>query len=195
MPRDWPGETVFIIGGGPSVNGLDLDVLKDRKVIAINSSYLRTPFAQYLFAGDQRWLRHHRKQLSGFSGILVTCTDMKEWPSLKRLGKISPPPGLSKRPTEVVCRRTSLQGAINVAVHLGVSRIVLVGADGCADEKGRTHHHASHPWPHRADAFAEQLSDLTTAVEPLAALDIEVVNANPKSAIGLWPKAEFANCI
>jgi hypothetical protein len=195
VPREWPGETVFIIAGGPSVNGHDLNVLRGRKVIAINSSYLRAPFAQYLFAGDQRWLRLHKKGLMQFAGTLVTCTNMIDWPDLKRLTKISPPPGLSKKPTEVVCRRTSMQGAMNFVVHLGAARIILLGADGCADEKGRTHHHAPHPWPHKPDAWAEQAKDLATMGEPLRALGIEVINANPKSRIDLWPKAEFSECV
>jgi len=55
VPRLWPGETVFIIGGGPSVRGQNIEALRGRRVIAINSSYLVAPWADYLIFADERW--------------------------------------------------------------------------------------------------------------------------------------------
>ena len=54
VPREWPGETAFIVGGGPSVLGQDLDALRGRRVIVINSSVYAVPGADFLFFDDHR---------------------------------------------------------------------------------------------------------------------------------------------
>ncbi len=55
LPRDWAGDIAIVVGGGPSAAGADLALLAGHKVIAVNSSYTRVPFADLLFTGDQNW--------------------------------------------------------------------------------------------------------------------------------------------
>jgi hypothetical protein len=92
-------------------------------------------------------------------------------------------------------RRTSTTAAINIAVHLGVSRIVLLGLDGKVAENGRTHHHAPHPWALRHNWAAEQREDLASLVAPLAARKVEVLNASPGSAVPCWPSVSFEEAL
>ncbi len=90
--------------------------------------------------------------------------------------------------------RTSLHAAMNFAVHLGASRLVLLGADMQPDGE-RTHHHAPHPWPQKPGCWDTQMTALRQTVEPLAQMGIEVINTSPVSRIDWWPKASLDECL
>ena len=78
VPREWEGETVFIVGGGPSVLGVDLEVLRGRRVIVINSSVYAVPWADFLYFGDWRWWNEPENQaaVASFAGRVVTVSRM-----------------------------------------------------------------------------------------------------------------------
>ena len=192
---EWEGLTSYIVAGGPSVAAQDLTVLRGRKIIAINSSYEKVPFAEYLFFGDSRWWFNHHPSLQDFKGKLVTVSSSALHPTVLNMRKINPPPGLTDIRTAVSMRRTSLQGAINLAVHLGSTRIVVIGADMQAAPEGRTHHHRPHPWPQRAGCWDEQMADLRLVNKPAKRLGIEIVNASPSSLIDWWPHKPLKECL
>lgn len=188
VPREWAGETAFIVGGGPSVSKQPVDRLRGRRVIAINSSYELVPWADVLFFGDARWFReiHHQQFIAGFKGRVVTvAVNITRSPKVLLLEKVKPP-GLSDKPDAVTMLHTSMTGAINVAAHFGAARICLLGADGRADGK-RTHHHSPHRWPVRPGAWDLQRDELRTTMKPLKKRGIKVVNCSPGSAWDLWP--------
>lgn len=187
VPKEWEGETCFVIGGGPSVLTQNVSRLEGRKVIAVNSSYLIAPFAQYVFAGDSRWLYEHRPALEKFKGRVVTCGSAVIWPGLLTLTK-KLPPGLSDDPRCLTFRYTSLHGAINLGRLLGAAPIVLLGADGRA-VGGKTHHHAPHKWPQRPDCWKKQREDLRTIRLPKGM----IVNASPGSAWDMWPIVDLGD--
>jgi len=192
---EWKGETVFIIAGGPSVASLDLSALAGRRVIVINSSWAVYPKADLLFFADSRWWGVNRPAVeAGFAGRIATCANGAPGKRVLRLYRIDGQHGLSNLKNTVCVGRTSLQGAINLAVHLCVARIVLVGADGGPVGK-KTHHHEPHPWPQRPTCWDEQIANLKTTVPHLIAAGVEVFNANPASRVPWWPKDEFANLL
>jgi len=142
VPHEWPGETVFIVAGGPSVLGQDLGSLRGRRVIAINSSVFTVPWADALFFGDWRWWNERENQaaVASFSGRVVTTSrtvpDRKVHVCCK-----TKPPGLALERNSLMQRWTSLTAATNLAAHLvgpGGS-IVWLGADGQKAADGRTH--------------------------------------------------------
>jgi hypothetical protein len=188
VEREWLGETAFIIAGGPSVAQADVDRIAGRRIIAVNSSYERAPFADFLFFADARWWGEHRARVKGFAGRIVTVSRQSSDARLLHLEKINPPPGLAKKPTQLAMRRTSLQAAINLAVHLGAGRIVLLGADMRSAADGRTLHHAPHRWPVRPGCWKQHMAELKLTVAPLKALGVEVINCSPVSLIDWWPK-------
>ena len=197
MPRAWAGETVFAVASGPSRLTQGVERLAGRRVIAVNSSCFDVPFADYVFSGDGRWLTLHKPALvRDWAGRVVTVSKAVQWPGLKVLRRLNPPTkgggagavAISTDPRALVARRTSLQGAINLAVLLGASRVVLLGADGAAGPDGATHAHTPHPWRQKRGCWDEQRRDLATAVKPLRELGVEVVNASPGSRWDLWPR-------
>jgi hypothetical protein len=183
VPREWPGETVFIIGGGPSVLGQDLETLRGRRVIAINSSVYAVPWADVLFFGDWRWWDDNRAAVTAFPGRVVTTSRMV--PDRKVLiCRKTNPPGLALERNALMQKWTSLTAATNLAAHLvgPGGTIVWLGADGRLAADGRTHHHKSHRWPHKPGCYDKQHADLVTIVPSLQALGIAGYNASPGTA-------------
>jgi predicted O-methyltransferase YrrM len=191
VPRSHPGGTIFILGGGPSLAGQPLDRIAGRPTIVVNLSYSVAPAATYVYAQDGRFVRRHLDILKRrFAGRFITVSRKEAWPGLLVCRKVEPSDGLPARNTDLAARRTSLAGAISIAVHMTGpgGTIVLLGADGGRAPDGRSHHHAAHPWPVKDENFAGQLADLTFLKPDLEAAGITVINCSPGSHWkGLWP--------
>ncbi|RPI40242.1 MAG: hypothetical protein EHM67_09555 [Hyphomicrobiaceae bacterium] len=185
VPREWPGETAFIVGGGPSVLGQDLEALRGRRVIAINSSVFTVPWADILFFGDWRWWYEpeNRAAAASFPGRVVTTSRMVPSKQVLVCHKTRPP-GLARESNSLMQRWTSLTAATNLAAHLigPGGTIIWLGADGKRAADGRTHHHKPHPWPSLAGCYDRHYSDLVTIVPSLKVLGIAAFNASPGTA-------------
>lgn len=195
LSPDWKGETVFIVAGGTSVASQNTDLLKGRKVIVVNSSWSRLPWADILFFADDRWWREYSSEvLAGFPGRIMTCAPEVRHPRFIKLRRASLETQLHPERDTVMVRRTSMTGALNVAMHLGVARIVLLGLDGKAGVNGRLHHHEEYSMSMGGleDTWQEQRRDLVCARNSLKVRDIHVVNASPVSALhDIWPFVPF----
>lgn len=189
----WNGETCYIIGGGPSLLQCDLTLLAGRKVIVINSSYEAFPAAQVLIFSDMRWWCDHLKHLQSFKGkIISTSRAASGHPNLACMNRKSNL-GLADDPGTLMVRNTTLTAAINLAVHFGVAKIVLLGIDQKKAADGRTHHHKPHKWQQVSNCYQRQQADLPKVAEDLKARGIECVNASPGSALTLWPLVNLAD--
>jgi hypothetical protein len=211
IARAWQDQTAFIIGGGPSLKNENVESLRGRNVIAVNSAYEAVPFAPYLFFADSRWYEVHRDKLASFPGRIVTVSQrFPEARHLLRLSRRVPNtnpkggplgPGLAPEPTAVAVNRTSLQGAMNMAYHLGVNRIVLCGADMGRDPvTGETHHHSPHPWKNKPGnlTWDIQMEQLGLIVAPLRERGIAVINTSMHSRIPDswgWPKVPLSETL
>jgi len=182
---EWGGETAFIVAGGPSVLSVNLELLRGRNVIAINSSVYAVPWAQFLYFGDYRWLAEpeNRDAVAKFAGRTVTTSRLARDPKILLCRK-GDPPGLSMERDTLAQKYTSLTAATNLAAHLvgAGGRIVWLGADGGPNREGRTHHHKQHPWLSPPDGYIKQLGELRTAIASLERLSISAFNASPGTA-------------
>ena len=185
VPCEWPGETAFIIGGGPSVLGQDLEALRGRRVIVINSSVYAVPWAALLYFGDWRWWNEpeNRAAVASFGGRVVTVSQMVRDQKVL-ICRTARPPGLELQQDSLMQKNTSLTAATNLAAHLigPGGTIVWLGADGKVAADGRTHHHKPHRFPHRRDCYDKQYAELVTIVPSLQALKISLFNASPGTA-------------
>jgi hypothetical protein len=219
IAEDWPGETVFVVAGGPSIKAHlvdgSLDCLKGRNVVAVNSSMTTVArFAQVGFFADERWLKEYREGLRGVAGRLVTISNAavtlhQVW--RQRIGEqrhpnFTPPPltfvrkvkadvGISTNRIEVAMKWTSIQGALNVAAHMGAARIVLVGADMGRGASGECHHHAPYPWPVKAGCWDLHIADLEKAARVAAMRGIEIVTTSPTGRLPFWPYIPLEDCL
>jgi len=191
VPCEWPGETVFIIAGGPSVRSVDLEQLRSRKVIVINSSVYAAPWADFLYFGDWRWWNEpeNAAAVAAFAGRVVTVSQIVENKNVLvcRKGK---PPGLATARDTLVQNWTSLTAATNLAAHLvgPGGAIVWLGADGRAAADGTVWHHKPHRWGPKPQRYELHRIDIAAMAEPLRRMGVSLLNASPGSAYAdLWP--------
>jgi hypothetical protein len=194
-PREWPLETAWIVCGGPSLRGFDFQSLRGRKVIAINSSIMSVPFADFLFFGDRRWWVHNQHRLPAREGRIVSNSPTVNDQRILTMQKVKPPPGIVDDRTVLPMSWTSLGPAMQLAVHLGASRLILLGADCNAAPDGKMHHHDEHPWPQHVKWQALQLEAIEATVRPLRKRGVEVINTSLASSIPWWTKRPVAECL
>lgn len=205
VPRLWPGETVVIIGGGPSLTAEQVNACKGRaRVIAINDALRLAPWCDVHYFCDDKWWRwHHGKAwYQAFSGLRITLENLhlaKDEPALKSVQNASRPDAPGK-PTEALCEApigvmtgmNSGYQCINLAVHLGAKRILLLGYDmqGVLVQRTvRTHWFGDHPDRTSDTVYHSMREHFPKLLKPLAALGVEVINCTPGSALGCFTKA------
>jgi hypothetical protein len=191
VPPEWLGETAFILGCGPSLAQSHTAALRGRRVIAINDSFLRAPWADVLYFCDGwKWWKNYEAQVQEhFTGrYIVTSTD--EIPGVKHL-QLTGEQGLEDDPGALRHGKNSGYQAINLAVHFGVNRIILLGYDMQAN--GRCHWRTR---PGREEKQVEvfhrllqdrMLPNFASLVAPLREAGVEIVNCTPGSALTVWP--------
>lgn len=194
VPDKWRGKTCAILGGGQSLTQHQVDSLRGRvKVIAINDAYKLAPWADVLWFCDERWFGWHRQAVLDFAGQPATLENyaLKALrPDLWCLHNIGQT-GLYEEPWGVMTGGNSGYQAINLAVHLGVSRILLLGYD----MHGK-HWFGDHPRPTAQHVYAgTMLPKFPTLVEPLKRRGVEVINCTPGSLLDCFPRADLAACL
>ena len=100
--------------------------------------------------------------------------------------------GLETSPDGLRTGRNSGYAAINLAVHLGAARILLLGYDMGVGPKGESHFdgfkQASPPYAQFRDKFQ-------ALVKPLAELGVEVMNCSRQTALTTFPRLELAQAL
>jgi hypothetical protein len=183
----WKSDTCYIIGGGPSLLTQDKNQLDGQKLIVINSSYLAFARAQFCIFSDMRWWCDHLHRMQGFNGDIISTSNAASQHPRLHIMQRKTSPGLAEPPDQLMVKNTTLTAAINLAVHFGVAKIVLLGIDQKAAADGNHWHHMPHKWKPTSNCFQRQQSDLPKIAEGLTARNIECVNASPGSALKLWP--------
>lgn len=192
VPRLWPGSTVVCIATGPSLTAEDVDFVRGKaRAIAVNNAITLAPFADVLWASDAKWYRWHQG-VPSFAGLKY-CLEGTKYRDVKTLA-FTGKNGLELDPHAVRHGRNSGYAAINCAVHLGASRIVLLGYDMSVAPNGRTHFFGEHP--ERSAAKPESfVATYLTLVEPLKLLGIDVVNATRRTALRCFPRVPLESAL
>lgn len=183
VQRLWPESTIVCLGGGPSLTQADVDVCRERaRVIAIKDAVRMAPWADVLYACDAKWWHHHRKTLT-FEGPRYALEPTPHATTLQNTGF----DGIETQPTGLRTGRNSGYQAINLAVHLGARRIVLLGYDMQRASNGEDHWFGAHPWRLRVP-WEEFRPFFPRVIAPLQALGITVVNATRRTALDCFPQ-------
>lgn len=198
LARRWPGSTIVCAASGPTLAAADLEALRGRvPVVAVNDAIRLAPWADVLYSSDRAWWRHYARSVPDFAGLAVGVG----W----KMGDRSP---IAQLPAVQVLTHTGFEGlelapsglrtgghsgyaAINVAVHLGARRIVLLGYSG-GPVGGRTHFFGRHPAglaESSTENYAAFRRAYLTLLAPLEAAGVSVVNATPRSLITAFPIA------
>jgi hypothetical protein len=193
VPKLWPGATVVCIASGPSLVQDDVDDVRGKaRVIAINTCYKLAPWADVLYAADEKWWRWH-KGVPEFTGLRYSLDRIAVKWDVTILSKSSTT-GLDMRPTHLARGMNSGYQAINLAVHLGAARIVLLGYDMQRGPKGQEHWHPDHPNGSRSP-YPQFAACFPSLVEPLKAAGAEVVNCSRVSALKCFPRRELRDVL
>lgn len=198
VPRLLPnGGTVLVMGSGPSLNQAAVDLARPYvdAVIAVNDSYKLAPDATVLYAADSKWWGWHKGcveahtvgsvKYPAFTGRIKYAMAKTPWYPEVQVLRRGPPTGLSLDPATVALGHNGVYQSINVAVHLGATRVVLLGVDMQGG-----HFFGHHP-DQSGPPFSLCLQRFATLVDPLKAAGVEVVNCSPKSALKVFPQASL----
>jgi hypothetical protein len=170
VPKIWQDGEVWIIGGGPSIfkqfeipeevvqkvinkeaspeiYSPYMSSIHNKHVIGVNVAFKIGQWIDMVFFGDSSFLLRYEKGLAEFPGLVISCH-----PRVDRYGWIKHTArdnnkryGLTNNPKKVCWNGNSGGAAINLAVHTGVKRIVLLGFDMVLDETKKQHWHSEYP--------------------------------------------------
>lgn len=194
VPRLWPGETLVILGGGSSLTPADVQYCFGKaRVIAIKEAHELAPWADVLYACDSKWWMFHQGA-PDFLGLKYALEPQeREWPCVNMLRNAGSD-GLELDPSGLRTGYNSGYQAVNLAVHLGAARIILLGFDMWRGPEGRQNWfekpglHVDSPYP----VFLQAFSSL---VEPLKALDVEVLNASRFTVLNAFPRVALEDVL
>lgn len=191
VPRMWPGRTVYILGGGPSLAAVDVNRLRHERVIAVNNAYKLGWWIPVLYFGDCRWLKWHTENLKHWPGLKVTTCDqhlseLGRQLNIKVVRKKNAPDGLFRDRSIMAWNLSSGACAINLAVHLGAQRIVLLGYD-MRKIDGHNNWHTEHPNAATHDPYQKFVTRFGAIARDLKALGVHCVNSTPGSALTDFP--------
>lgn len=189
VPKAWPGETVVILGGGPSLTQEDADIarMSDCRRIATNNAFMLDPWADVLCWGDIRWFYENRDRIrDGYSGPLkITWHEIsnRRGHAIQTLKQDRG--GFSMSPDTIGGNSTGCS-AVNLAYLFGASRILLLGFDMTAARGNNWHElHTRHASEARFRTLF--IPELERAAAILKQRGVEVINCTPNSALTCFP--------
>lgn len=181
-----------IVGSGPSVKDAPLELLRGRiPVVAINTSYQLVPWADMIYAVDDRWWRLYGDGLRDYAGLKVSRdSNTCEVYNLKHIKVIRGSNILMMQEMGVVGggANSGFQ-ALNLMVQCGVKLILLIGFDMRLDHGD--HWHGRHP-PPLSNPSLEIVMRWRVAMDgaaiPLKQLGVTVLNCSIASMLRNYPK-------
>lgn len=187
VPRIWGGETAVILGSGPSLCQEDVDTCRGHaKVIAVKDAIQIAPWADALYgAGADQvrwWQRHGDTTLTTFPGLRYTLDPKAaRWATvLRNTGET----GLETDPSGLRTGKNSCYQAVNLAVHLGSTRILLLGVDMGHSPHGQKYFFGDRPPDQQVPSpWHAMLLLWDTIVAPLVALGVRVINCSRETAL------------
>lgn len=192
--KEFDGQDVYIIGGGPSLREFDWKQLENKNTIGCNSAFRKgSRICNICFFSDPKWFDKFYEELSAYKGRLVTHNPSlkkadEEWLYVVERGTRK---GLYK--DRLCYGGNSGCGAINLALLMGAKRVFLLGFD-C--KPGKNNEANWHKWqiepmmPGLHDKFLKGFKQLAEAL-PQVFPECEVINLTPDSAIPYFTFNQF----
>lgn len=208
VPLLWPNSTIYIIGAGPSLIGMDLCLsprdgmygleayLWDKHVIGVNDGFTVGNYCDIWFWGDSITYWRLRDKIDACNKLKITCNRGVKWgkgwePANEKehdvkVLKIHQSKGLSTDSSGVGWNRSSGAAAINLAYHLGAKRVVLVGFN--MDDSRHKKFKPGLKEQHKPYAYEGMRKFLPIVARDAKKLGLEILNATPDSLIADFKK-------
>jgi hypothetical protein len=161
------------------------------RVIAVNNCYQIAPWADLLYACDQRWWDHYRPD---FAGIKVTISQSAAKSYGLHLLRSENKAGFSLKWPKVHEGSNSGFQAVNLAILLGAKKIVLLGYD----MGGSGHWHGYHGGNLRnpdETQFRRWRGAFQDAVTDIEHAGVEVINCTRDTALTCFPRANLEDVL
>lgn len=228
VPNMWEGGECFIIGGGPSIieqfnipSELVERVRKgesamseyspyftsihDKHIIGINMAYKLGNWIDIILFGDHgNFFLPNLKQLFDFPNLIISCNPKtKDFDWVKWMARDRKPYGLSSDRHKLVWNQNTGGAGINLAIHTGVKRILLLGFD--MDMDGVNQHFHNEYLRKKKNGrktlkgiekdFQRHLKAFPIIAKQAKQLKIEILNVNPKSRIDCFQKVNLKDVL
>jgi hypothetical protein len=196
VPRKFEGETIYIIGGGPSLKNFNFDQLKGLKTIVINKAVFFHQTADVLYWTDSRFYTWYKNDIDNFSGLKFSLKPGSQYTKDIKVLRKGVAHGLEKDPHTLAHGYNSGYAAINLAYHLGANRIVLLGFDMHNTNKD-THFHDGYPTRPAGDHIYRDkfLPGFKELEKDLRTVGVTVFNASTHSQLNTFPKITLAQAL
>ncbi len=186
-PKIWKDETVYILGGGPSLLLSPLHLIENKRVLGVNDAFKLGAWVDACYFGDCKWWDWNKDEFKRYSGLRMTsCQRLYHIPFVKTW-KRGKPQGVEEDSGYISWNGNSGLSAINVAYHLGAKKIVLLGFDMTyelvnGDKKCNWHtNHKSNSTPNIYKNV--YIPCIPAIVEDLKRLEVDIVNASVRTEI------------
>lgn len=186
IPRLWPGSTVYIIGGGPSLRDMDLAPLRNKRVIGVNQAFRNYPWVDLSYFGDCQF--RGLAPIDEWPGLKITsCARVpplgKGWPGIRRVGRSKSYGIETKKEGFIAWNGNSGGSAINIAYWLGAVRVVLLGFDMQRLDIGHNWHDYYPARDDKFDPYKNHMRCWPFIANDAKIVGLEIINATPGSAI------------
>jgi len=183
----WQGQTAYILGGGSSFDPAQAEKLRGKNVIGCNEAFQLgadvVPWCHFL---DLAWWMEHKAAAKDYTGTFTTCATLVEDPAVRVFKTRNKGIEFEQADTLGSNRNTGLS-AINLAIHFGATRIILIGFDMGGGEKGG-HWYAREKPTNKSSLRMHRKSALEVYEDIEEHGGIEILNASPDSKLTYWPK-------
>lgn len=183
------GKNLFILASGPSLNDLDLSLLKNKIVMGLNRSVLVYPAPYYQCVFDYRLFDQYFDTLQSVRQ-LFTLEGRPLGLTLKLLGG----EGFSTNLEEgIYSGYTISYFALQIAAYMGFKKIFFLGLD-LKHLGPKTHFFGQDEQTvnHEQTEFPRMLKTLNFGAQTLADTDIEVFNCSPNSILESFKKISYS---
>lgn len=199
VPTLWPSSTIVCIASGPSLTAEDCARVRGRApIIAINDAVRLVPDADVLYSSDASWWKRAHGA-PNFLGLKFAIESPSlparrcRWPGIIVLRNTGDA-GLETSPSGLRTGRNSGYAAINLAVHLGATRVVLLGYDMGLGPNGRRHF-CEDAVIHPSSPFESFRRLYQTLVEPLKLAGVQVVNCSRATRLTAFRRAPIEDVL
>jgi len=237
-PKIWSG-SCWIIGGGSSVSeqfnipddfipespkefktyGDYMSCIHKYRVIGVNIAAFLGDWVDVAYWGDSDTYTEHKSQFNTYAGLKVSSAgkfSSDSFDSIKYLHR-NMSKGLTKNRSQVSwITKNSGGSAIDLAHHLGATRIFILGLDMYSFNDGRVHWHTGYPDKSKTPnffqtkrgkkcpknipdkekseyLFKKQSVGWGRVATDAKKLGIEIINVNPKSNINAFLKMSLSD--
>ena len=196
VPPMFSGRTVAVLASGPSMSWAMADAVRHLPRIVVNSTFRLATDADIIYAADEAWWR--------LNANAIACPGLKVMVEILP-GRPQPVPegihvmrntgrrGFDPNPSSLRTFANSGAQAIQVAVHAGAARILLLGFDMHGG-----HWHDEHPWPlmqAEPAAHARRIVAFRDLAMALSARGISVINCTPGSRLDCFPRESLESTL